>query len=100
MSLNFEEYGEKYYVIKGNAYPYKDKIKMLGAKWNPDLKVWVFPKNLKSKFEESLPVNNNTEQKDENIKNSITKTDFLNLLSRVERLEQLLGQILHTSNKK
>lgn len=28
-------------AITGNTYPVKDQLKSLGAKWNPDQKVWM-----------------------------------------------------------
>lgn len=98
MSINIENYGEKLCVVKGNVYAYKDKLKELGCKWNPDLKLWYFPKTNIEKIKGYINSINgdeskigNNEEKFTNKKDLITKKDFLSLLSRVERIEQLLA---------
>jgi hypothetical protein len=113
MSLYIEPYGEHLFLVKGDAYPYKDELKKLGCRWNPDLKAWSFPKSKKDELEEFIENNGGSES---NVKESkkgnkktfttntnnvdfITKKDFLALLTRVERLEQLMGHSLGTNNK-
>lgn len=96
MSLYIENYGEKLCVIKGNVFPYKDKLKELKCKWNPELKLWYFPKFPKTnidKIQEYIDSIGNVSQenKTREHKDVITRKEFLNLLSRVERLEQLFA---------
>jgi hypothetical protein len=104
MALTLEAYGEKYYLIKGkDSFFHKDKLKEMGAKWNVDLKCWLIQKSLKSKFEEFINnTGGNVETKKETKteldinKTFVSKKDFLVLLSRVEKLETLMGHINKT----
>jgi hypothetical protein len=110
MSLYIEPYGEHLLLVKGNAYPIKDELKNLGGKWNPDLKAWSFSKSKKDELEEFIEdkggdVSSSKQSKKIFSKNTnnvdfVTKKDFLALLTRVERLEQLMGHSLGTNNKK
>ena len=102
MSLYIENYGDKLCIIKGNPYMYREKLKELGCKWNPDLKSWYFPKTNLDKIQSYIDsISDNSDKgksdkkyikkDDNNIKDIITKKEFLSLLSRVERIEQILG---------
>lgn len=104
MSLYIENYGDKLCLIKGNSYMYREKLKELGCKFNPDLKSWYFPKINLDKIQNYIDSINTDDDSDkskndkkitkitkmDNIKDIITKKDFLSLLSRVERIEQIL----------
>lgn len=32
-------------AITGNTYPVKDRLKALGARWNPELRAWMVPRD-------------------------------------------------------
>ena len=102
-----------YFLLKVMLIHTKMSLKSLEGKWNPDLKAWSFPKSKKDELEEFIENNGGSES---NVKESkkgnkktfttntnnvdfITKKDFLALLTRVERLEQLMGHSLGTNNK-
>lgn len=111
--MYLESYGEKLFLIKGkDSYIHRDSIKRLGASWNPDLKAWSFPKSLKNKFDdfieenggESKPIKSSSKTStpvitNNNSKDFVSKKDFLTALSRIERLETLLGQIIGVDKK-
>lgn len=113
MSMYLESYGEKLFLIKGkDSYIHKDSIKNLGAKWQPDLKAWSFPKSLKEKFDDFIEENGGESKAvksssktttpvitNNNSKDFVSKKDFLTALSRIERLETLLGQIIGVDKK-
>jgi len=108
--MYLENYGERLILVKGNAYPFKDELKSLGGKWNPDQKAWSFQKSMKDELDQFIeenggeskkaPAKKNTFISNNNNKDLITKKEFLALLTRVERLEQLMGHSLGTNNKK
>jgi len=119
-SINIEQYSEKAIVVRGNTIQYKDKLLSIGGKWNKMLKGgegWIFPLTKKPIVEKTLsePINNieTNSNEDTNISKSenkykdykknthmndnseviLTKKDYLNLISRIEKLEQMiLGQ--------
>lgn len=46
MSVTIENYSERSFVVRGETKEYKDILKRLGGKWNPNLrdgKGWIFP---------------------------------------------------------
>ena len=121
--LIIEQYSEKAIAVRGNTQPYKENLKDLGGKWNAGLRGgggWIFPNSKKIKIEElngliskgevttapvekktyippssssqsstslssnSLPVND---------RNFVPLKEYLALLSRVERLEQICSHV-------
>lgn len=109
MSLYIESYGEKLYLVKGkDSYNHKDKLKSLGCNWNSEIKAWSFPVSKKEKIVEYIEENGgettvktskNIVATNNNSKEFVSKKDFLAALSRIERLETLVGQILGVDKK-
>lgn len=110
--LTIEQYSEKAIVVRGNTQPYKESLKELGGKWNSALKGgggWIFPNSKKSTIEElnkkietgsvkGVPVEKKTYEKSstsEKIdeKKFVPLKDYLDLLARVERLEQITSHV-------
>jgi hypothetical protein len=118
-SITIEQYSEKAIVVRGNTIPYKDKLLSIGGKWNKMLKGgegWIFPLTKKPIVEKTLseppstvPIDNEDNSVNENkessykkyTKNSssnsvsssevvLTKKEYLHLISRIERLEQMI----------
>jgi hypothetical protein len=61
--LNIQEYSAKSFVVRGNTKEYKDKLKSLGGKWNPNLTDketgsrfggWIFGNNKRKLVEEYI----------------------------------------------
>ena len=95
MSVVVEKYSEKSVVVKGNTKLFKNNFSELGGKWNPTCGGWIFPS---SKTETIEKVNklvkdiNNGQIKaivDDSDKFFITKDAYLDIISRLERLELL-----------
>ena len=127
-SITVEQYSEKAIVVRGNTIPYKDKILSIGGKWNKMLKGgegWVFPLTKKPIVEKLLSEppsvhendSNESSYKDTrdssktyNYKSSksfssesssdvvLTKKEYLHLISRIERLEQLVAKFTGDEN--
>jgi hypothetical protein len=122
MSLSIVDYSERAIALFGETKPYKNKITDLGGKFNPSLKVsnseerragWIFPKTKKSVVEQMVNdiISGNiqaevTDEKTTYTKSTsvsknitqqstveISRTDFMNLLSKVERLEQEVNNL-------
>jgi hypothetical protein len=118
MTFTIVDYSERAIALFGDTKPYKGKIMELSGKFNPSLKVensderrpgWVFPKTKKSQVEQLIKDINNGEVEPEVVeeKNSyksnntpiksstveVSRTDFMNLLSKVERLEQEVNNL-------
>jgi len=117
MSLYIVDYSERAIALFGETSQYKDNISAIGGKFNASLKNndqklagWIFPKSKKSEVEKLLNsikegTLTRTETKEPYIKKNITeeyvsKKDFMNLLSKVERLEQENDRILKLLNLK
>ena len=124
MSLNIVDYSEKAIAVFGDSTPYKINLLNLNGKFNPSLRQndqrqagWIFPKTKKSEVEKLInQINNGTltaseqpiehkeyrEQKtSKNIteKEYVSKEDFMNLVSKVERLEQEYNNLLKSMGK-
>ena len=118
-SITIEQYSEKAIVVRGNTIPYKDKLLSIGGKWNKMLKGgegWIFPLTKKPIVEKTLseppstvPIDNEDDSVNENKESSykkytrnssnsvssssevvLTKKEYLHLISRIERLEQII----------
>ena len=126
-SITVEQYSEKAIVVRGNTIPYKDKLLSIGGKWNKMLKGgegWIFPLTKKQIVEKTLSepasvhendtseINKETSSKpktyrkniSENIVSSseivLTKKEYLHLISRIEKLEQIILNIDDSKNVK
>jgi hypothetical protein len=127
-SITVEQYSEKAIVVRGNTVPYKEKLLSIGGKWNKMLKGgegWIFPLTKKPVVEKILSEAPSVHQNDisENDNNSscskqqrtynyktnrnnisddsevvLTKKEYLHLISRLERLEQM-SDIGNNTNK-
>jgi hypothetical protein len=122
VSLYIVDYSEKAIALFGETKPYKNKITELGGKFNPSLKVensedrkagWIFPKSKRKSVEQLInDIDNGTVQpmsgeeektysKTPSTSQSssstsftgVSKQDFMNLLSKVERLEQEVNNL-------
>lgn len=124
-SITVEQYSEKAIVVRGNTIPYKDKLLSIGGKWNKMLKGgegWIFPLTKKPIVEKllsepaSVHDNETTEKNNESITKTrtykknlnenmstsevvLTKKEYLHLISRIEKLEQLIMNIDEKSIK-
>lgn len=92
--LTIEDYSDKAIIVKGNVEPFKDKLEELKGSWNNTIKGYFFPKNKKEKIEELIkkvekkeikPKNNDNEKK------YITNSEYLSLITRIEKLELAMG---------
>jgi hypothetical protein len=104
--LTIEQYSEKAIVVRGNTQPYKDALSDLGGKWNANLKGgggWIFPNSKKTIIEKLNADINKGEVKESVVSTKqsassssstavntqfVSRSDYLHLLARVERLEQ------------
>ncbi len=74
--VQLESISEKAFVVRGDTFAIKDKIKELGGTWNNNQKAWMFPEFKRAKVEEALKeqINNiANEPKGTNIVNEPTK---------------------------
>jgi hypothetical protein len=124
MSLNIVDYSEKAIAVFGDSTPYKIHLLNLNGKFNPSLRQndqrqagWIFPKTKKSEVEKIInQINNGTitaseqptehkEYKEYKVskntteKEYVSKQDFMNLVSKVERLEQEYNNLLKSIGK-
>jgi len=131
-TITVEQYSEKAIVVRGNTVIYKDKLLSIGGKWNKMLKGgegWIFPLTKKPIVEKALSepptvYENDSESKNEKSQNysstknyktspktnmisdnsevTLTKKDYLHLISRIEYLEQQVAKLISngTDNSK
>lgn len=127
-SITVEHYSEKAIVVRGNTVPYKEKLLSIGGKWNKMLKGgegWIFPLTKKPVVEKTLSEPPSVHENDvsENDNNSsslktsktynyktnrnnmsdnseivLTKKEYLHLISRLERLEQIIDSSNNSTN--
>ena len=115
-NIIIEQYSEKAIVVK-NSQSYKEKLKEMGGKWNPNLKNgagWIFHNSKRPLLEElQRQISSGSvkevlmEKKESVISNSgsvvngskyeqpqfISMKIYLELLSRIERLEAIVSQV-------
>ena len=116
--LTIEQYSEKAIAVRGNTQPFKEHLKDFGGKWNSGLRGgggWIFPNSKKPKIEElnqliskgevkASPVEKKTYTSSSSSsssssslpvtdRNFVPLKDYLDLLSRVERLEQIVSHV-------
>jgi len=121
MSLNIVDYSEKAIAVFGDSTQYKVHLLNLNGKFNPSLRQndqrqagWIFPKTKKSEVEKLINQINNgtitaseqpTEHKEYKVskntteKEYVSKQDFMNLVSKVEKLEQEYNNLLKSIGK-
>lgn len=117
-NLEIVDYSERAVVLFGNTKPFKSNLEAIGAKFNPSLKYseeerkpgWVFVKSKLKTLEQLVndinqgKINASTEtEKPKYVKQTsetnnttqttIDKKAFMNLVARVEQLEQELAMI-------
>lgn len=125
-SFKIEDFGEKGIILKGDTKEYKEQIKARFSKsWNPEHRGWVVVKSKRAELEQFLKEikmgkvtedgGKSVERKDENRQEnkkekqlppptttntvSISRTEYLALVTRIERLEQLIGLRKRTAEK-
>ena len=99
MVLTIEQYSDKAIVVRGDTQPYKEDLKNIGGKWNSALKGgggWIFPNIKRSNVEElnSLITSGSVKGVKVEIKEkNITHQEYLALVTRLEKLEQIVSQV-------
>jgi hypothetical protein len=96
-----EQYSEKAIVVRGNTEPFKKEFLTIGGKWNSGLKGgagWIYANGRKSQVEELIEKIKSGGVKGEAVstpeeKRFVSLKDYLQLLSRVERLEQIVANV-------
>jgi hypothetical protein len=115
--VSIEDYSERAVVLRGDTKDYKTEIATAGGKYNPNLRGnpgWVFPKTKIKAVEELAnqindggiaPTVSNEKAESKTYTRPVSKpvsdeykkmvpySDYLALLSRVERLEAICSQI-------
>ena len=119
MSINVQTYSEKSFIVRGDTKPIKDEFLKLGGRWNPGLSggpAWVFAStsldqvkaivnkhkssnpstlpNSSNSYNEPLETSRkrtyNTTNSSNNSEVVLSRKEYLQLLSRIERIEQEL----------
>lgn len=121
MNLYIVDYSEKAIALFGDSTDYKVHILNAGGKYNPSLRHneqrqagWIFPKTKKAEVEKlvnqiksgsieekstTTPVREYKKKTETNDSEWVSKQDFMNLVSKVERLEQEYNRLLKMKNK-
>jgi hypothetical protein len=110
MSLVLETYSEKAIVLRGAQEQYKEALEAIGGLFNSRLKVgpgWIFPKHKKRDVEtlieqilsgvEIAPParkQSSSASSSGSSEPEVSKKEYLSLVTRVERLEALVAQLL------
>ena len=108
MSFVLETYSEKAIVLRGTQEQYKEILETIGGLFNGRLKVgpgWIFPKHKKRDVETLLeqiasgvevapPPKKSASSASSSSEPEVSKKEYLALVTRVERLEALIAQLL------
>lgn len=109
-SIIVEMYSEKAIVVRNTLEHHGQALSALGGTFNERLKGgrgWIFPKHMLTQIRNVVEKLNSgqygNEYEQNNTPSSVTtdsvpKTEFLSLLTRVERLEALVSQLYHKSD--
>lgn len=103
--LKLEEYSDKSIVVRGSTELFIDELSNLSGKYNAFLKGgkgWIFSKSKQNSIEELIKkidnktilpkvANKNTSNTPQQV--NISKTEYLGILTRLERLEQLVAHL-------
>ena len=101
-----EMYTEKSIVVRNTLEHHGTVLQALGGTFNERLKGgrgWIFPKHMLTQVRNiaeklnSGQYGNEYEQKASSVGETVSKSEFLSLLSRVERLEALVSQTSATN---
>ena len=106
MSIIVEVYSEKAIVVRNTLEHHGTVMQSLGGTFNDRLKGgrgWIFPKHMFSQVKNAAEklnsgqYGNEFEQKSNSVvSDGVSKTEYLSLLSRVERLEAIISNLGHT----
>ena len=106
MSIVVEVYSEKAIVVRNTLEHHGTVMQSLGGTFNDRLKGgrgWIFPKHMFSQVKNAAEklnsgqYGNEFEQKSNSVvSDGVSKTEYLSLLSRVERLEAIISNLGHT----
>lgn len=103
-SIIVEMYSEKAIVVRNTLEHHGQALSALGGTFNERLKGgrgWIFPKHMLTQIRNIVEKLNSGQYGNEyeqntssssSVTDSVSKTEFLSLLSRVERLEALISQ--------
>ena len=101
-SILVEMYSEKAIVVRNTLEHHGQALSALGGTFNERLKGgrgWIFPKHMLTQIRNIVEKLNSGQYGNEyeqntasSVPDSVSKTEFLSLLSRVERLEALVSQ--------
>jgi hypothetical protein len=106
MSMFVEVYSEKAIVLRGAQEHHRSILEANKGMFNPRLKGgagWIFPKFMKGQVEALIEqINSGVDiapppQKAAAVESEVSKKEYLALVSRVERLEALVTQLLNGS---
>lgn len=109
-SIIVEIYSEKAIVVRNTLEHHGTALSALGGTFNERLKGgrgWIFPKHMLTQIRNVVEKLNSgqygNEYEQNNTQSSVTtdtvpKTEFLSLLTRVERLEALVSQLIHKND--
>jgi len=105
MSIQVEVYSEKAIVVRNTLEHHGPILTALGGTFNDRLKGgrgWIFPKHMMSQVRNTIEKLNSGQYGNEYeqtassvgaVKDMVSKTEYLSLLTRVERLEALVAQL-------
>jgi hypothetical protein len=107
-SIIVEMYSEKAIVVRNTLEHHGQALSALGGTFNERLKGgrgWIFPKHMLTQIRNIVEKLNSGQYGNEyeqntasSVPDSVSKTEFLSLLSRVERLEALVSQYQKSNN--
>jgi hypothetical protein len=107
-SIIVEMYSEKAIVVRNTLEHHGQALSALGGTFNERLKGgrgWIFPKHMLTQIRNIVEKLNSGQYGNEyeqntasSVTDSVSKTEFLSLLSRVERLEALVSQYQKSNN--
>jgi len=101
-SVAVEVYSEKAIVVRNTLEHHGPILTALGGTFNDRLKGgrgWIFPKHMLTQVRNAIEklnsgqYGNEYEATNKDTKDVVSKTEYLSLLSRVERLEALVSQL-------
>ena len=98
MSIIIKEYNDTSILVHGESI--KSTLKRLGGKWNSQLNGWILDKSKRDDVNKLLNIKSGTiiENKEDN-KFSITREEYMTLVSKIELLEEKLVQQVSSENK-
>lgn len=96
--VSVRDYSEKAILLEGDTKYFATHInETLKGKWNDTLKGWIFPKTRKVMVEDFVKqanAGNIAPEVENKVKSYVSREDFLAVVSRLERLEAQMSQVL------